>query len=70
MFKINENSMEKNKRMDQSVRSLGGLFEDLQLKISQSCLHINIYCKPFTVAKVWPQPQSLSNGEVEKMQHL
>lgn len=60
----------KNKRMDQSVRSLGGLFEDLQLKISQSSLHINIYYKPFTVAKVWPQPQSLSNREVEKMQHL
>lgn len=56
--------------MDQSVRSLWGLFEDLQLKISQSCLHINIYCKPFTVAKVWPRPQRLSNGGVEKMQHL
>lgn len=62
--------MEKNKRMDQSVQSLLGLFEDLQVKIAQSYLHINIYCRPFTVAKVRNQPQRLSNEGIEKMQHV
>lgn len=68
MFKINENSMEKIKRIDQSARSLLDLFEDLQVKIPQSCLHINIYCRLFTVAKVWNQPKRLSNGGRVKMQ--